>query len=515
MSYPKKLLRLQPTRGIIADTADHETGPDYWTRGNNVQFRDGFATRIGGSRNIYSDELVAAGVADSLHALNARLSQTNYWILAEGDGKVWAVQPSTATRIDNGLVSAVTDPADYSSALINGVPILNNTKDEPFYWDGAGFVQQLPDWTATETAGFIAVLKFHVFAMNLSGPGGTFPNLVKWSQATEPGTVPASWTPSANNDAGSTELADSPGEVLCAYPLGDSLYFYKRSAIYQARFIGGASTFQFRKVESSIGALTKRSVVDIGGVHLIVTDGDIILYDGTTKRSIGESRYRDFLFDNLDNDNAGNLFCTYNRARDEVLIAWPTPGNQYCNVALLYDVSRDAFGIRDLSQVRHAYVGVVNDDAPGNTWADRPEPWADAVGTWADAAGIGSTETREALVLVEAAILTQEDLIASTRRDALVGKGGITFGEPERLKYVRQVHVRTREVYNQLRVRVGGQMVPNGNISWSPEVTLSTDEQIANVDVMGRYIAVEIRSNDAAVWKVTGVDIEAELRGYY
>ena len=85
------------------------------------------------------------------------------------------------------------------------------------------------------------------------------------------------------------------------YPMGDSLYIYKRNATYQVRYVGSTSVFSFRKVQAAIGALSPRSVCDIGGAHLIVTDGDVMLFDGTSRRSLGESRIRDYLF---------NLLCT-------------------------------------------------------------------------------------------------------------------------------------------------------------------------------------------------------------
>ncbi len=513
MSYPKVSLALQPTRGLIADTADHEASLEYWTQVQNVQFRDGFATRIGGFRNIYEAEIGQIAPTQFMHAVNARLASANWWLLFQANGQAHAVQSGTVSRIDNSELSSVDNPSEISSALINGVPIVNNGKDEPKFWDGTGNLQTLPGWTATETARFIAVFKFHVFALNISGPDGTFPNLVKVSSATEPGSVPASWTPAPDNDASSVELADSEGELSCAYRLADSLLIYKRNAIYQARYVAGSNDpFSYRKVESAIGALSPRSVCDIGGAHFIVSDGDIILFDGTTRRTIGEARVRDFLFDQLDSNNFLNTFCVYNRARDEVLVGFPQQGSQYANQALIYDVSRDSFGLRDLEDVAHATVGVVNDTAPGNTWSDRTEPWAQAQGSWAQIVGATAKDT---LSLVKAVALTQEDIQAAVPVNALVARSGLDFGDAKRYKFVRQIHVKTRQPFGELRVRVGGQDTPNGPIAWSETITLTDTEQVAPCVAMGRYIAVEMQTSDANVWKITSVDLEAEMRGYF
>lgn len=511
MSYPKRTLKLRPTRGVVRDTPAHEVGPDFWTLANNVIFRDGFATRILGSRDAYGTALGIANPGQLMHAINAEVSDTNYWLLFEEDGTAWAIEGSNASQIDAGLLQAVSSPFSHSSALLNGLPIYSNGSDEPVYWAGANLVQ-LPDWTATETCKFLTVFKFHIFALDISGPGGTFRNLCKWSDAAEPGTVPDTWTPGADNQAGDVELSDSPGPLLCAYPLRDSLIIYKKSAMYLVQFVGGNQVFTFRKAQSASGALTRRSVCDVNGQHLVVSDGDIVLTDGTSRRSIGESRMKDWLFNQLDQDTFQNLFCTYNRGRDEVLIGFPTTGNEYCNLALVYDVSTDSFGVRDLQQVVHAPVGFVNDAVQSNTWADRSDVWADAVDVWGSST---IAAARDSIVHVRASTLRQQDTPDVVTEAASLGKGGLTFDQPERVKFVKRCHIRADANFGQLLVRLGGSMTPNGPVTWSAEVPLDSPDQIVNAFAQGRYIHFEARTNGSAVWKITGVDIEAELRGYH
>lgn len=511
MSYPKKIFSLSPQRGFISDTPAHEAGPDFYTLANNVQFREGFPARILGSRTAYVTAMAAANPVQLLHAINAEVSDTNYWLLFEADGTAWAIEGTNATQIDAALLQSTSQPFEHSSALLNGLPIYSNGSDEPVFWAG-GTLATLPDWTATETAQFIAVFKFHIFAMNISGPGGSFPNLVKWSAAAEPGTVPNSWTPAADNDAGDVELADSPGAVLCAYPLRDTLVFYKRASMYTAQFVGGNNVFSFRKVQSASGALTPRSVCDVNGQHFVVSDGDILLTDGTNRRSVGESRVKDWLFNQLDQNNYRNLFCTYNRGRDEVLVGFPAAGNQFCNLGLVYDLSRDCFGVRELASLAAAPVGFVNDDVESNTWADRTDTWAEATDVWGSST---ISAARDSIVHVEAATLRQQDTNDAVTVGASVGKHSMHFGEPERIKFIRKVHLRARQDYGTLLVRVGGQMTPTGPITWSQERAVTAPEQVVNVQAIGRYISIEVRSNSSVPWKLTGLDLEGELRGYY
>lgn len=511
MSYPKNIVRLSPRHGFIGDLPAHEVPQDFYTGVTNVNFRDGYPQRILGSRNAYGTALGVAAPVQLLHALNAEISDTNYWLLFEADGTAWAIEGDNATQIDNSLLQATTQPFVHSSALLNGIPVYSNGSDEPVYWAG-GLLTTLPDWTATETCDFITVFKYHIFALNIDGPGGTFTNLVKWSAAAEPGTVPNSWTPAASNEAGSVELSDSPGQLICAYPLRDSLIIYKRDAMYQAQYVGGNQKFAFRRLMTASGALCARAVCDVNGQHFVVSDGDILLTDGTNRRSVGESRVKDHLFNNLDQDNFRNLFCTYNHGRDEVIIGYPEAGNQFCTKALVYDLNTDSFGERDLSSVVLAPVGFINDDVASNTWADRTDTWAAAGDPWGSST---IAAARDSLVYVEAQALEQQDTIDAVAEAASLRKHSMDFGQPERVKFVRKVHLRAAPNYGSLILRVGGQMTPTGSTTWSNEVTLTAPEQVANISAIGRYISIEARSIGSDVWKVTGFDLEVESRGYY
>jgi hypothetical protein len=271
--------------------------------------------------------------------------------------------------------------------------------------------------------------------------------------------------------------------------------------MYQAKFVGGDNVFNFRKVQSSSGALTRRSVCDVNGLHLVVSDGDIVLTDGTSRRSIGESRVKDWLFNQLDQDNYPNLFCSYNRAQNEVLIGFPSSGNEFCDIGLVYDAELDSFGVRDLAAVTHAPVGFINDTSESNTWADRTETWADAVGAWA-ASSVSSA--RDSMVLIRTDEMHQQDVNDAETKTAYLGKYSMPLGDAARVKFVRRVHVKAQANYGTLYVRVGSQMEPNDTILWSTEVAITDPEQIANCFALGRYISVELRSDGSDVWKVTG-----------
>lgn len=511
MTYPKQTAAIRPTRGLVSDVPPHEVGPDFFTLMQNVIARGGFMQRVPGSRSVYQTALGVAAPVQLMHAVNCENGGTNYWLIFDSNGDAWAIEGMNATQIDNSLLAAVALPEAFSSSLLNGVPVISNGTDEPVFW-GGGNLATLTDWIATESCQFITAFQFHLFALDISGPGGTFPSLARWSDAAEPGTIPSSWTPAADNEAGDVELSDSPGGLVCAYPMRDSLMIYKRSAMYQSKYVGGNNKFNFRKVQSTSGALTRRSVCDVNGMHLAVTDGDVVLTDGSTRRSIGQARIKDWLFNQLDQATYPSLFCSYNRAQHEVLIGFPSAGSKFCDTALVYNVEFDSFGVRDLDQVTHAPVGFVNDSVESNTWADRTEVWADAVGPWG-ASTISSA--RDSMVLIRTDEMHQQDMNDAEVKTAYLSKYSMDFGDSTRVKFLRRVHVQAKANYGTLFIRAGSQMEPNDSITWSNETAITDPEQIADLFAQGRYLSIQVRSAGSDVWKLTGLDMEIELRGYF
>jgi hypothetical protein len=509
MSYPKKLLRLRPTRGVAADPLSSEVTEDFYTGASNVHFRDGYAGRVLGSRAAYGTLPV-----DVLHMLNARIDTTNFWLFF-GDDAIHANETSNSDDVTGAPLTPVLQPWQWSSGLFNGLPVVSNGLDSPRYWAGdvGTPFATLPDWPASTLCKHIVPFRFHLVALDIDGPAGHFENQVKWSSAAEPGAVPQFWTPAADNDAGDASLAETPGPALLGVPLRGSLAIYKRSSLYSMDFVGGNDVFAFRQVFSNAGALTRRSVAELAdGRHFVVGDGDMYLTDLVSRRSVARDRMRDFVFNQLDQDYYENLFVTYHRAKNEVWVCFPEQGSQYCTLAAVYDVEHDSYGVRVLPNVTCAAIGIVNDTQPSEAWQDASYLWADAARLWNQP---NYSLAVESIVTGAGTTATQHDTQDAVELAASLSRYDLTFGEPERVKFVKRLHVRAKTGFGTLYVRVGARMTPTDSIAWSGEVQLDEPDQIVNTFAQGRYISVEVRSEDDDVWQLPGIDLEAELRGYF
>lgn len=511
MSYPKRQKRLRPRRGVNSDTPAWAVSDDAYTQADNIVFRLGMAERAPSVVAVYDPPSVAPYAL-----LNAQIDGTNFWVYA-GASSIYAVQTSVHTEITHASGQQTqTDIEKLSLGLLNGIPFFNNTLDEPMYWDGnvANDFLDLPGWTATETCSFMVPHRFHLFAFGIDGPSGAFPNQIKWSDAAAPGNVPASWTAAATNEAGDTVLADTPGVLITAANLRGSLMIYKNGSTHVADYVGGQEIYAFRTLFVQSGALCRHSVVDVNGQHLVVTDGDIVLTDGSNIRSIAQNRRKRFLFNQLDQDNYQNLFVVYHRSKNEVWICFPESGNEFATRAMIYDVANDAWGDRELPGIAFAAAGIINDTAADETWDADTDTWDSDTTLWN--AENFSLATEE-LVLADAAT---PDFLEVGRGDesltSTLAKYSIDFGEPERYKFVKRVHLQVEALPSvDFSVRVGTQRSSEDSITWGTAQTYNSDDSFVNVLAMGRLISIEISVTTTQPFKITGVDLEAELRGYH
>jgi hypothetical protein len=262
------------------------------------------------------------------------------------------------------------------------------------------------------------------------------------------------------------------------------------------------------------GALARHCVADVNGRHFVVTDGDIVLTDGASIRSVAQNRRKRFLFNQLDQDNYRNTFCLYFRQKNEVWLCFPEAGNTFATRAMIYDLANDAWGDRELPGIPFAASGIINDTATDESWDADSEVWDDDLTDWNQQNFSLATEN---LVL---AYNAGPDLLEVGRGTeelvSILARHDLDFGEPERFKFIKRLHFQIQaDAAIDFIVRVGTKATTGDSVSWSDPVTINSDDGFANVLAMGRFISWELKATTDTTFKVTGVDIEYEMRGYH
>lgn len=506
----KQLKRLRPSSGLSFDVAPWEVPDQFYTRLRNIIMRNGAAHRFGSQRVAYDPPSVPP-----YHLLNVPVGETNFWLYC-GDENVYVVEGSNHDDVTpSGGLSTILRPSQWTSTLLNGLAVVNNSLDAPHAWDGnpANELTELDDWPANTLAEFIVAFRYHLFAGGISVSGTLDPTLLLWSDAAEPGALPDSWTPAADNEAGFTSLADTPGRLIGGRKLRDQLIIYKRASAFTVNYVGGNEKFAVKGLWEKNGALTNRAF-DGDAKHRVVTEGDIVVNDGFSEPvSIADKTVRKFLFSQLDSTNFEALQVLFNPRTRETWILFPETGEDFCTLALVQ--STDGWGVVELEDVAHAAMGIVDDTQPGETWDDDELvewdddelPWSDSTLGQSVQSMVVASPTNETLTLLESGDLTV--------RESLIAKYSMTFGEPERLKYIRRVHIRGRD-FGSLTVRIGTQMLPDEAITWRSSQTISNpDQPVPGDEAIGRYISIEVSGTDTSEYEITGFDFEYELKGYF
>lgn len=147
------------------------------------------------------------------------------------------------------------------------------------------------------------------------------------------------WAPSPTTQATTGRLVSAPGKITAAKVFGDQVAVYKDRAIYLARYVGGASVWQFDAIPGDVGCVGVDAVTDIGPAQIFVGRGDIFYFDGTRPVSIAEGQVRQWF---------------YNNASQQYLYKTTLVHDKQANLVWMFYVGASTTtGIRDSALVYH------------------------------------------------------------------------------------------------------------------------------------------------------------------
>lgn len=501
-------VQLRPVGGHVLDVDSLELSSQVLSLAKNVHMRRGFPSRIRGRRSTYTPPLPT----EPYHILNLNLQSTNFWMLF-GTDDIFAITEAGETDISMPAQLTIANPHEWSSTLLNGVPAFTNGKNLPHYWDGSTLTDAvpLPGWPASTTCKYIVAFRFHLFALNIDGPSGTFDNYIMWSDAAEPGSVPTSWTPAADNEAGSAFLADTAGRVIAGSPLGTQLMMYKPGSFYAIEYAGQQpdNIFIVRPVVRATGLLSPHALKSIGTHQAVVGNEDVVLTDGLNVRSIADGRVKQSLASSIDEDNSQNVFTIYDENKRELWVCVPEAGNQFANIAHIWDERRDNWVTRDLVATKYGTIGYVTDTSVSLAWDSDGDTWDSDLTSWNDITQGGT----QRVVTVTGSEMYIEDVPEPTLVDARIQRLDLTFDDAEQIKVTNRVHIEGSGTgLSTLQFRLGSRDSTDASIAWGAYVTRQAGGQ--EYEISGRFISIEIyNSSSPNPWTITRITIEAEYDG--
>lgn len=509
-----KTTQLLGQLGVNKDAQPQELPDNAWSDAANVRFRNGALERMKGEQKVFTTPTV-----------------TPYWLQPyyQGGKRYWVHAGLAAAFADDGTTRTTITPAvaptgaiddRWTGGVLNGVLVMNNGVNNPYYWGGSGVLAPLTAWPANTTAKSIRPFKNVLVALNVTKSGTNYPHMVKWSDAAVPGAVPGSWDHTDKTKlAGELDLAEEPSLLVDQLVLGDANIIYKENSMYAMRATGGVDVFSFQRLPGSVGALARGCIAATPLGHVVLTHGDVILHAGQGPKSIINGRMRRWLFQNIDSDYRNRSFLVTNPPSKEVWVCFPELGADVCTKAAVWNWDEDTWTIRNLDAVTYGAVGQLAATAT-STWDSQNFAWDDAVTAWSE--DELSPAQERLLLCATTPRITAADVTGTIDGAAYTSyaeRVGITFGDASRVKVVRGLRARiTASQGTKVQIEVGATNNPETPITWSAPVEYTvgvSDYNQIDTFAAGRFIAVRVTSLDNQPWRFTSYDSDFVLAGRY
>lgn len=502
-------------RGVNKDLLPSELAPGVWSDVLNIEFSGNFGRRRRGIRSVYTTPTKIPYYIQTFNTPSAK------FLVQAGTDTVFVDDGTTRTEITP--VSAPTGGRDdrWSGGDFNGVLVLNNGVDEPWYWGGStgSDLAALTNWPSGYVADTLRPFKEYLVAGSITHGGTTYPQLLMWSSATEAGSIPSAWTAAATNDAGDVPLTGK-GPIVDMLPLGNVNIIYCRSGRVAMRYIGGNEVFACDPLPGNDGLLNIGCVVEVPSGHVFYTGDDVMFHSGGEANSIADQRVKDWIASTIDTANAQRAFLVKNPQRSEVWLCFPKNGSSDCDRAAVWNWKSDVWSIYSLPNVTYACCGIVSSSlSSDSTWAGDTDSWDSDVTTWDqdEYAAIG-----QRLVLATSspqiglANVGADDL--GTAIEAYRERKGIRPSDEDAMYFIRASRWAFKGVAGtQATVYHGVSNTPDGEVAYATAATHTqgTSNWVNRMTKRGRYLAVKVESPADQVLELRSYELDVRGGGRF
>ena len=513
--------------------------PPWSIRDNAISFGKNVRAFHGRLTNFPGHEVYTTAPIEphDLYAFEAP-DRTVLWLEA-GLNKVYVYDGSVHTNITRQQAAADVDYTtdEYFDRWTGGIQgkigFLNNGNDGPQQWDNISIGTKLRDmvydpqgapgsqtWDELQYKAYaMRPYAGTIVAMNISEGINRFPSTLRWCEFIAPGDTDTDWVPRTTNNANFKVLGDTSGNIIDGAPLRDDFIIYKQDSSFRMSFTGGDPPFIFERLPEHTRVINRRCIGITDEFHVLMSRGNIEIFDGNQYRSILERKYKVQYRNELFPNRILSSFVVVNAGEDEVWCCYPTqdqPGTQkWCDRAIVWNYANDTVSITDLPNVKTMDSGIIIpelsdnfDDPPDITFDEDTQPFDSTVFQQVLEFPVGAYGTN-------VAAFTEVTTDNGTPRECIAERTGLILVDPE-------TGIRSTDAKHMLRsirpdvettqpffIQVGAQETTASPIMWETEQSfdpLTQDE--LKFRATGKYFAFRIRTNTAMVWALTELEFE-------
>ena len=164
------------------------------------------------------------------------------------------------------------------------------------------------------------------------------PNRVKWS---DQGNL-TTWTAATTNQAGEDDI-EGAGEFISHVSVRGLNLLYTRNATYSMRYIRKPFVFEIKPIDMGRGLIARNARVVVNGVAYWMGLDNFYEWRGGNVDVIGsnttnESTIKEYVFGNIDANNAVKAFAWYNAKHNEIWWHYPSSGSLECDRIARFNV---------------------------------------------------------------------------------------------------------------------------------------------------------------------------------
>lgn len=219
--------------------------------------------------------------------------------------------------------------------------------------------------TDSPKARHIAAVRNFVMCGDIDDPtDGAVPWRVRWSVIDDPiSTWPLAGTNAAyagQSDEQDLHAEDGAVQAIVGTEFG---LIFQEKAITRASYVGSPIVFQMDRIDSTRGAISAGSVVNVGGICYFLSRDGFFANDGSGPSvSIGHAKVDKWVQDQLDDNTVRNIRGGADPRRKVVFWAFPANGSQTLNRIIIYNYAEERWTYADVD-----LTGIVYARQPGYT----------------------------------------------------------------------------------------------------------------------------------------------------
>jgi len=298
---------------------------------------------------------------------------------------------------------------------------------------------------------------------------------IRWSDQEEVNT----WTPTATNTAGSQRLT-AGNKINAAVRSRGAILIWTDTALYQMQFIGPPFTFGFKQLGDNCGAVGINSAVDLSGISYWMGNDSFFMFDGAVKKI--PCTVQDYVFDDINPNAVGDVFCASNTDFNEVTWFYPTKDSLQIDRHVTYNYAENLWHTGSLAR---------------SSWADRDvysNPYAAEFDSDDDTATIstiyGNKDGRTFVYAQEKGVNA-----AGSAMTAYIESGDIDVGDGDQFLSISRLIPDFKNQTGTVDLTVKSRPYPATSQTTHGPYAITTSTTKQDTRIRGRQLALRVESD--------------------